>query len=179
MGHRAPEPRYLVAGSSFPPDPGDGKGQRADTHVPLRVHPPGALTWAPPGKAMGMGRAMLPCCHPTASASLPIPQGEAPSRVPGAEGEYPRTPGWFCLPPPLPEIPATVRGRGAARRGSAARPPLMAPVPAATPSSPPRRGRAGAGTSGKACSTCCAPSTWTQTSTRWDGARCSSRTPSR
>lgn len=154
MGHRAPEPRYLVARSTFPPDSQDGKRRRAGTHIPLHVHPSGALTWAPPGKAVEMGRAMLPCCHPTVSISLPIPQGEAPSRVPGAEGEHPRTQGWFRLPPPLPEILTTVRGHRVVRRGSAARPPLMAPVPAAMPSSPPRRGLAGVGMSGKVCSTC-------------------------
>lgn len=62
---------------------------------------------------------LVPCC-PT--LSLPAPQGEAPGRVPGVEGEHPGASGRVRLPPPLPQVPATVSGRwdGAGRSHSPA-----------------------------------------------------------
>lgn len=162
------------------------------THPPPRAHPEGlcepksshtrtATGIAGPSGGQRAAAAPPATCRPTPSVSLPAPQGEAPGRVPGAEGEHPGAPGRVRLPPPLPQVPATVRDHrdGGGWLLPAARPRLTSPLRAATPSSPPRRGRRGAGTSGKGCSTCCAPSTWTQTSTRWGGARCSSRTLNR
>lgn len=120
-----------------------GAEERTGTHVVfcttqrLHVSPRRSHTCAAEGISMPCGGRRAPGGSPTDLPSPtervpPAPQGEAPSRVPGAEGEHPGAPGGFRLPPPLPQIPATVsdhRERGTKGGVAGPRSPATAHLP--------------------------------------------------